>query len=117
MLCLDIRKDRLYINKPMYIQTTAQLLRLRKFVNENVAQISVPFIVQHGQSDMLCHWRSSVCICDLSVKVPAHRKKLILYKDCWHNIFHETEHEEAIQHAVNWMEDMLRALDIIKTLD
>lgn len=82
----------------------AQMLRLCRELEANLAQITTPFWVGHGTADRLVDPKGSQ---QLYARATSSDKTLRLYDGCYHEILNEPEQHQVLDDMIAWVRQRL----------
>lgn len=105
-VCGDEKVVEAYNNDPLVLKEgTMRLMKNAfingcKLVNNNIANISVPTLIMHGEKD-------GIVVVDTGKwtyeNLKVEDKTLKIYNDLYHEIFNEVSKDEVIQDVTNWL--------------
>jgi alpha-beta hydrolase superfamily lysophospholipase len=97
------RNPRRYTGKPR-LGTAAEMLRVTELIGKRLADVSIPFIVFHGEDDVVTDPEVSK---ELYAKARSKDKTLKLYRGMWHALL-AGEPDENVETIYRDIEDWLK---------
>eukprot|EP01104_Vermistella_antarctica_P014741 TRINITY_DN4695_c0_g1_i1.p1 TRINITY_DN4695_c0_g1~~TRINITY_DN4695_c0_g1_i1.p1 ORF type:complete len:335 (-),score=18.36 TRINITY_DN4695_c0_g1_i1:51-1055(-) len=86
-------------------RTGAELIRNLRFVTSNMSKLRTPFVVFHGEKDLLCLPRGTHQLMAEANSVRGDDKTAVWFPDAWHDLVHEPEHGDLCEQIVQWTLD------------
>ena len=99
-----IRLSPYYVTHKPRIATALQMLEATNFINANMEQITVPYLLLHGQADVVTDPKLSE---ELFRRSQSSDKQFQLYPNFPHGIYEDPEGEMAWQDTLKWLSDHL----------
>ena len=83
------------------IRTGAELLRVAKFISENMEAVRLPLLALHGTADKVTDADSSR---QLHQRASSTDKTLKLYDGLYHEVLSEPEREQVVADLLEWLD-------------
>jgi len=95
------QKDETKSNQPLPVVTAAALVYLLQFLKDRMHEMKVPFLVLHGQKDLVINPEGSRL---LHASAAATDKTIKWYPEAWHELLYEPEWKEVMADIEGWVE-------------
>ncbi len=104
----DYASDPLNAHGKVPARTLSEIVKFVEFLPAALPQLKLPMLIMHGEQDKLAGVSGSQMVAD---GASSKDKKLIIYKDLYHEIFNELPEDRAVvfKDLTNWIDQKLAA--------
>lgn len=94
--------DPLIYTDPVPARTGYELLQIMKYIQENAAKFTLPFLLIHGSADELTNPKGSELLFEKAISSD---KTLRIFPGGYHELINDLDRDEVIKLIVSWLED------------